>query len=75
MLAPIAQMDCIMRVVREKGEVLFSALSAELGRESIIITFLAILELIRRNRVTFEQPELFDYIRLYPIAPSLGAMS
>ncbi|MEO6914015.1 MAG: segregation/condensation protein A, partial [Candidatus Baltobacteraceae bacterium] len=63
----MAQMDYIMRKIRENGEVLFSALCHELGRESIIITFLAVLELIRRSRLGFEQPEHFDDIRLFPI--------
>lgn len=64
----IAQMDYIVRKVREEGEVLFSALCRDLGmtREVIIITFLAILELVRRNRVAFEQPDLNDDIRLFP---------
>lgn len=64
----IAQMDYITRKIKERGEVTFSALCRELGmtREVIIITFLAILELVRRNRIAFEQPELFDDIRLFP---------
>ncbi len=68
----LAQMDYIMKAVREKGEAYFSALCHELGRESIIVTFLAILELIRRRRVDYEQPELFDDIRLIPITASQG---
>ncbi len=63
----LAQMDYIARRIRETGEVLFSALCAELGRESIIVTFLAILELIRRRRVAYEQAELFDDIRLFAV--------
>lgn len=63
----MAQMDYIMRKVRAEGDVLFSTLCRELGRESIIITFLAILELIRRSRVGFEQPGHFDDIRIFPI--------
>lgn len=64
----IASMDYITRRVKEHGEVLFSALCHELGmtREVIIVTFLAVLELIRRHRIGFEQPELFDDIRLFP---------
>lgn len=71
----LAQMDYIMKKIREEGEVLFSALCHELGhgRESIIITFLAILELIRRHRVEFEQPELFDDIRIFPVTASQGS--
>jgi len=61
----LAQMDYIMKVIRERGEVLFSTLCHQLGRESIIVTFLAILELIRRRRLDFDQPEAFDDIRLY----------
>ncbi|HEY5258747.1 MAG TPA: segregation/condensation protein A [Candidatus Baltobacteraceae bacterium] len=66
----IAQMDYISKRIKEDGQVYFSALCHELGmhREVIIITFLAILELIRRHRVGFEQPELLEDIRLFPIA-------
>lgn len=66
----IASMDFIVRRLRERGEVWFSALCHELGmtREVVIVTFLAILELVRRRRVRFEQPELFDDIRLLAVA-------
>ncbi|HVA28629.1 MAG TPA: segregation/condensation protein A, partial [Candidatus Baltobacteraceae bacterium] len=66
----IASMDYINRCIKERGEVLFSTLCHELGmsREVVIVTFLAILELIRRHRIGFEQPELFDDIRLLPYA-------
>lgn len=68
-LSLMASMDYIMKRVRENGEVLFSALCQEMGmtRDSIIVTFLAVLELIRRHRVTCEQPEPFDDIRILPI--------
>lgn len=68
-LSLVASMDYIMRRIRERGEVLFSALCHELGmtRDTIIVTFLAILELIRRHRIQYDQPELFDDIRLFPI--------
>ena len=64
-LSLLAQMDYIMQRIRQSGEVLFSELCRQLGRESIIVTFLAILELIRRHRVDFEQPEAFDDIRIF----------
>ncbi|MBV8154919.1 MAG: segregation/condensation protein A [Candidatus Eremiobacteraeota bacterium] len=66
----IASMDYIVRRVKERGEVLFSSLCHELGmtREVVIVTFLAVLELIRRHRIDFEQPDLFDDIRLLPYA-------
>ncbi|MGZ3505330.1 MAG: segregation and condensation protein A [Vulcanimicrobiaceae bacterium] len=70
----MASMDFIMRRVRENGEALFSEICKELGmaREQIIVTFLAILELIRRHRVGYEQPELFDDIRIFPISSNVG---
>lgn len=69
-ISVLAQMDYIMRAIKERGDVLFSTLCHELGatREIIIATFLALLELVRRRRVAYEQPEAFDDIRLLPIA-------
>ena len=63
----IASMDYIMRRIKERGEAKFSDLCEELGmtRDVIVVTFLAILELIRRHRVAFEQTEAFDDIRLF----------
>lgn len=63
----LASMDYIMSRIKQRGEAYFSELCAELGmsREVIIVTFLAILELIRRRRLGFEQPEAFDDIRLF----------
>jgi len=66
----IAQMDYISRKVKEQGQVSFFALCRELGmtRDVIIVTFLAILELVRRHRVDFQQPDHDDDIRLFPIS-------
>jgi segregation and condensation protein A len=64
----LASMDYIMRRIKERGEAYFSELCSELGmsRDVIIVTFLAILELVRRRRLGFEQPAAFDDIRLFP---------
>ncbi len=64
----LASMDYIMRRIKERGEAYFSGLCGELGmtRDAIIVTFLAILELVRLRRVGFEQPQAFDDIRLFP---------
>lgn len=69
-LTLVASMDYIMRRVREQREVLFSTICKELGmtRESIVVTFLAILELIRRKRLGFDQSAPFDDIRLFLVA-------
>jgi segregation and condensation protein A len=69
-LSVIAQMDYIMRSLKERGEVLFSTLCRELGftRETVIVTFLAILELVRRHRIAYRQPAAFDDIHLSLVA-------
>jgi segregation and condensation protein A len=63
----LASMDYIMRRIKERGEAHFSELCEELGltRDVIVITFLAVLELIRRHRVNFEQSDSFEDIRLF----------
>lgn len=63
----IATMDYVMKRIKESGETYFSHICRELGmtRDVIVVTFLAILELVRRRRIGFEQPEAFDDIRLY----------
>jgi segregation and condensation protein A len=68
----LAQMDYIARRLKERGEVLFSELCHELGmtRDVVVVTFLAILELVRRHRISYDQPELFDDIRLLPFVAS-----
>ena len=65
----IATMDYVSRAVKERGEVLFSTICHEMGmtREAVIITFLAILELVRRHRISFDQPDLDDDIRIFPV--------
>ena len=70
----LATMDYIMRRIKESDEAYFSQVCKELGmtRDVIVVTFLAILELVRRRRVAFEQPEAFDDIRLFA-APKVAA--
>lgn len=63
----LASMDYIVRRLKESGDILFSDLCRELGmtRDAVIVTFLAILELIARRRVRFEQVEPLADIRLF----------
>jgi len=70
----LATMDYIMRRIKESDEAYFSQVCKELGmtRDVIVVTFLAILELVRRRRLAFEQPEAFDDIRLFA-APKVVA--
>jgi segregation and condensation protein A len=60
----IEQMEYVMRTLRSAGRATFFALVERLDRPGIIVTFLAILELVRRGRVGFAQPQAFDDIAL-----------
>lgn len=61
------QMSHVLSTVRREGSALFSQLCAQLDRGGIIVTFLAILELIRRGRIAYDQPESFADIRLFAV--------
>jgi segregation and condensation protein A len=58
----IEQMEYVMRTLRTLGRTGFFALVAGLDRPGIIVTFLAVLELIRRGRIAFVQAAAFDDI-------------
>jgi segregation and condensation protein A len=64
----IEQMELVMRTLRISGKARFFALVERLDRLAIIVTFLAVLELIRRGRVAFTQGEAFGDIELRPVA-------
>ena len=52
------------RAVRRAGRVSFLELCAGLDRLAVIVTFLAILELVRRERIVVVQAEAFADIEL-----------
>ncbi|MDW8308227.1 MAG: segregation/condensation protein A [Verrucomicrobiales bacterium] len=55
----------ILRVLAERGRALFSELFAgAASRTEVVVTFLALLELIRLKQVTAHQPEEFGEIEL-----------
>jgi segregation and condensation protein A len=60
----IEQMEYVMRTVRTNGRARFFALVERLDRAGVIVTFLAVLELIRRGRVGFEQLAPFGDVEL-----------
>ena len=64
------QMTQVLSAIRRDGSALFSKLCEQLDRGGIITTFLAVLELIRRGRIGYEQPESFADIRLFAAAPA-----
>ena len=62
----LASMDYVSRRLKELGESTFGDLCRELGmtREIVVVTFLALLELVRRHRIGFAQEQPFADIRL-----------
>jgi segregation and condensation protein A len=64
----IEQMEYVMRLLGAGGQASFFTLIADLDRPAIIVTFLAILELVRRGRVAYVQAVAFDDIDLLPVA-------
>lgn len=68
----------ILRVLAERGRAFFSELFAgAASRTEVVVTFLALLELIRLKQVTAHQPEEFGEIELRraPVAEPLAAAS
>jgi segregation and condensation protein A len=61
----IEQMNYVLARVRA-GQASFFALCEGLDKVGLIVTFLAVLELIRRNRIVVEQEAAFGDIRLLP---------
>jgi segregation and condensation protein A len=62
----VEQMDLVARAVRREGRASFFGLCAGLDRVAIIVTFLAVLELVRRARIRVAQDEAFGDIALLP---------
>ncbi len=62
----LASMDYVSRRLKELGEATFGDLCRELGmtREIVVVTFLALLELVRRHRIVFAQEQPFADILL-----------
>jgi segregation and condensation protein A len=63
----VEQMDLVVRAVRRLGTASFLELCAGLDRLAIIVTFLAILELVRRERIRVAQNEPFGDIELLAV--------
>ena len=69
----VEQMEVIARIVRRDGRASFFALCAGHDRGAIIVIFLALLELIRRERVRVSQAAAFGDIALLPVAAADAA--
>jgi segregation and condensation protein A len=61
------QMDLVVKTMRRDGRASFFALVANGDRFTIIVTFLAILELVRRGRIIVAQSAAFDDIDVLPV--------
>jgi segregation and condensation protein A len=63
----VEQMDIVGRAVRRTGRASFLELCAGLDRPAIIVTFLAVLELVRRERIRVAQEQAFGDIELLAV--------
>jgi segregation and condensation protein A len=63
----VEQMEIVARAVRRDGRASFFALCEGHDRVGIIVTFLAVLELVRRGRLRVAQDGPFGDIELLPI--------
>lgn len=59
-----AQIEYVLRRVREHGTVAFIDLCRGFDRATIVVTFLAVLDLIRQVRLAYQQDGPYDDLRL-----------
>jgi segregation and condensation protein A len=64
----VTQMQYVVRVINTAGATDFATLCRDLTRPLVIATFLAVLELIRQERIGFSQEDLAGGLRLFPAA-------
>jgi segregation and condensation protein A len=64
------QMDLVIKTMRREGRASFFALCANGDRFTIIVTFLAVLELVRRGRLVVTQNDALSDIELLPAPAS-----
>jgi segregation and condensation protein A len=67
------RMEAVARSIRRDGQASFFALCAGGDRLTIVVTFLAVLELVRRGRILLRQPVAFGDIELLPAPVSEAA--
>jgi chromatin segregation and condensation protein Rec8/ScpA/Scc1 (kleisin family) len=59
-----AQIEYVLRRVREHGTVSFIDVCRGFDRATIVVTFLAVLDLIRQVRLIYQQDGPYDDLRL-----------
>ena len=62
----VVKMNYVLRQVRERAALVFSELIAGCHRLEIVVTFLALLELVKARKVVCVQPKLFSDITVTP---------
>ena len=62
----VVKMNYVLRQVRERATLAFSELIAGCRRLEVVVTFLALLELIKARKVVVAQPKLFTDIIITP---------
>jgi segregation and condensation protein A len=63
----VVKMNYVLRLVRERESLTFTELVAGCAPLEIVVTFLAVLELIRARKVRYEQSKVFDDIVFTPM--------
>ena len=69
------QMDVVARLLRRDGRASFFGLVAGGDRFTIVVTFLALLEMVRRGRCIVQQTVAFDDIEVLPALPAEVAIA
>jgi segregation and condensation protein A len=62
----VVKMNFVLRQIRERSSALFSELVEGCRRLEVVVTFLAVLELIKARKIVHKQRKLFEDIALAP---------
>ena len=62
----VVKMNYVLRLVRERGSITFRELIEGCEKLEIVVTFLAVLELVRARKALYAQTALFDDITFTP---------
>jgi len=70
------KIECLMRSLRERPCLKFSDLFADaVSRSEVVVTFLALLELIRLRQIVAVQPKPFGEIEIRAVGQTAGTLS
>ncbi len=70
------KIEHLLGLLKERARLNFSELFADaVSRSEVVVTFLALLELIRLKQIVAVQPEAFGAIEIRRVEPTAGALS